>query len=97
VTYELSSIGIIRYPQPEGTYLAWLDCRGLGLGGDPATAFLERAHVAWSSGAGFGSGGEGFVRLNFATSPEILIEAVRRMSVLGRPRPSHDHHRNFHE
>ena len=41
--------------------------------------FLEKARVALSSGHVFGSGGEGFVRLNFATSQAILTEAVGRM------------------
>lgn len=70
----------IRYSQPQGTYLAWLDCRALGLGSDPAAVFLERGRLALSSGPRFGSGGDGHVRLNFATSPEILGEAVARMA-----------------
>lgn len=69
-----------RYRPPESTYLAWIDCRGLGLGDDPAQVFLERGRVALSSGTGFGAGGEGYVRLNLATSPEILAEAVTRMA-----------------
>ena len=70
----------IRYrPQP-GTYLAWLDCRGLDLGDDPAAVFLERGKVALNSGLPFGTGGAGHVRLNYGTSPEILTEAVERMS-----------------
>jgi cystathionine beta-lyase len=70
----------VRYQQPEGTFLAWLDCRGLALGDDPAAAFLERGRVATVSGPSFGTGGAGHVRLNLATSPEILREAVRRMA-----------------
>ncbi|WP_328884839.1 MalY/PatB family protein [Streptomyces sp. NBC_00316] len=72
----------VRYRRPEGTYLAWLDCRSLGLGDDPAAAYLERARVALSSGLEFGASGAGHVRLNFATSPEILAEAVHRMGTL---------------
>ena len=34
----------------EAGYLAWLDCRALSLGDDPAAAFLERGRVALSSG-----------------------------------------------
>jgi cysteine-S-conjugate beta-lyase len=63
-----------------GTYLQWLDCRGLGLGDDPAQAFLERGRVAVNSGIPFGTGGAGHVRINIATSPEILTEAVERMA-----------------
>ncbi|CAM5638501.1 cysteine-S-conjugate beta-lyase OS=Streptomyces tendae OX=1932 GN=GUR47_04770 PE=3 SV=1 [Streptomyces tendae] len=64
----------------EATYLAWLDCRALGLGDDPAEVFLDRGRVALSSGLPFGSGGAGHVRLNLATSPQVLTEAVRRMA-----------------
>ncbi|MEU6452254.1 aminotransferase class I/II-fold pyridoxal phosphate-dependent enzyme [Streptomyces sp. NPDC046979] len=63
----------------EATYLAWLDCRALGLGDDPARVFLDRGRVALSSGIPFGTGGAGHVRLNLATSPEVITEAVRRM------------------
>ncbi len=69
----------VGYQMPEATYLAWLDCRALGLGDDPAAAFLEKGRVAFNSGLTFGAGGEGHVRLNMATSPEILEEAVARM------------------
>ncbi|MFC5722918.1 MalY/PatB family protein [Streptomyces gamaensis] len=70
----------VRYVPPEGTYLAWLDCRALGLGDDPAAVFLERGRVALSSGIPFGTGGAGHVRLNLAASPEVITEAVRRMA-----------------
>ncbi|CAM5308465.1 cysteine-S-conjugate beta-lyase OS=Streptomyces fumanus OX=67302 GN=GCM10018772_26380 PE=3 SV=1 [Streptomyces fumanus] len=64
----------------EATYLAWLDCRALGLGDDPAEVFLRRGRVALSPGPDFGTGGAGHVRLNLATTPEVLTEAVRRMA-----------------
>ena len=45
---------------PEGTYLAWLDCRSAGpAAADPFTFFLERAKVALNDGALFGAGGPG--------------------------------------
>ncbi|MGW1071907.1 MalY/PatB family protein [Streptomyces sp. NPDC002537] len=69
----------VGYAPPEATYLAWLDCRSLGLGDSPAAVFLERGRTALTSGVPFGTGGAGHVRLNFATSPEILTEAVGRM------------------
>lgn len=68
------------YRPPESTYLAWVDCRGLGLGDDPAQAFLEQGKVALSSGVPFGPGGAGHVRVNLATSPAVLLEAVSRMA-----------------
>ena len=70
----------IAYRPGEATYLAWLDCRGLGLGEDPAQVFLERGRVALNSGIPFGTGGTGHVRLNLATSPELITEGVRRMA-----------------
>ncbi|MEV0116835.1 MalY/PatB family protein [Streptomyces sp. NPDC050844] len=70
----------IGYTPAQGTFLAWLDCRQLGLDGDPAEAFLQRGRVALNSGRAFGSGGEGFVRLNLAASPAVITEAVRRMA-----------------
>lgn len=71
----------VRWRVPEATYVAWLDCRDLGLGDDPAAAFRRRGRVALSSGPRYGrTEGRGFARLNFATSPEVLEEAVRRMA-----------------
>lgn len=70
----------VRYTPAPGTYLAWLDCRELGLGDDPAKTFLKQGKVALNSGIPFGTGGAGFVRMNLATSPEVLTEAVRRMA-----------------
>lgn len=70
----------VGYRMPEATYLAWLDCRDLGLGDNPSEAFLEQSRVALNSGLTFGAGGEGHVRLNMATSPEILEMAITRMA-----------------
>jgi cysteine-S-conjugate beta-lyase len=82
----------VKYQRPQGTYLAWLDCRELGFHEEvtdglavvadlsgPARWFLDHARVALSSGHVFGTGGAGHVRLNFATSQAILVEAVSRM------------------
>lgn len=69
----------IRYRMPHATYLAWLDCRELGLGDDPAAVFAERG-VDIYSGLRFGEQGAGFVRLNFATSPTVLKATVQAMA-----------------
>ncbi len=68
------------YTPPESTYLAWIDCRALELGDDPAKIFLDLGRVALNSGIPFGDGGAGFVRFNLATSPAIITEAVERMA-----------------
>ena len=69
----------VRYRPGVATYLAWLDCRELGLE-DPGRMFLNRGRVALNNGRSFGTGGEGHVRMNLATNPEIIAEAVRRMA-----------------
>ena len=70
----------VRLVAPPSTYLAWLDFRGVGLGDDPAAVVLERGRVALSPGPTFGGSGAGFARLNFATSREILAQAVDRIA-----------------
>lgn len=70
----------IRMTKMEATYLAWLDCRGSGIPGNPFQFFLKKAKVALNDGSEFGKGGDGFVRLNFACPRKTLAEALERMS-----------------
>ncbi|MEO6997258.1 MAG: aminotransferase class I/II-fold pyridoxal phosphate-dependent enzyme [Terracoccus sp.] len=70
----------VRLVAPPSTYLAWLDFRDVGLGDDPAAVVLGRGRVALSPGPSFGGSGAGFARLNFATSPQILTEAIDRIA-----------------
>ena len=84
----------VGYQPPEGTYLAWLDCRALfadpgarvtgrrALPADvsPAEFFLAKARVMLTDGAACGEAGRGHVRLNFATPRPILAEIVRRLA-----------------
>jgi len=75
----------IGYQPPEGTYLAWLDCRTLLPGvASPADFFLAAARVMLTDGAACGDVGQGHVRLNFATPRPVLAEIVRRMTVAVR-------------
>jgi cystathionine beta-lyase len=69
-----------RLVVPEATFLAWLDLGGLGLGADPALELLRRARVALSPGPIFGPGNSTCARLNFATSPAVLREAIERIA-----------------
>ena len=64
---------------PEGTFLAWLDCRNLGLSESPYQFFLDKARVGLTDGAPFGKGGEDFVRLNFGCPRSTLMEGLERM------------------
>ena len=80
VDYVRRHLPGVSMPTPEGTYLAWLDCRSAGpAAADPFTFFLERAKVALNDGALFGAGGQGFVRLNFGTPRALLTEGLERM------------------
>jgi cysteine-S-conjugate beta-lyase len=71
---------MVRWHPPEATYLAWLDCRAIGSGSVPCERFLERGRVALLPGPIFGPSGSGYVRLNFATSAELLERAVDGMA-----------------
>ena len=73
----------ITWTPPEATYLAWLDCRALGLDEEPSEFFLRRAKVALSPGRDYDPGATGFVRLNFGTGREILEMIVDRMRTAG--------------
>ena len=71
----------IKMVLPEGTYLAWLDCRQAGLKEAPYDFFLKNARVAFNNGDAFGSGGKGFVRMNFGCTRVTLNEALNRMKL----------------
>jgi cystathionine beta-lyase len=75
VSRHLSGVTMAK---PEGTYLAWLDCRPAGIA-DPFAFFLEKAKVAFNDGKLFGAPGDGFVRLNFGTPRVLLTEGLERM------------------
>jgi len=70
----------VRYSKPEGTFLAWLDWREVGLEGNPQQFLLKEARVGLNDGLEYGIEGAGFVRLNFGTQRAILSEAVERMA-----------------
>ncbi|MBO3095197.1 MalY/PatB family protein [Cellulomonas dongxiuzhuiae] len=77
-----------RLPQacwvrPAATYFAWLDVRAMpavvSSGTDPARLLLLHGRLAVNSGPTFGPQGAGHVRLNLATSREILSDALDRL------------------
>jgi cystathionine beta-lyase len=69
----------IRPVPPEGTYLVWLDCRGLGVSSSTLDRIFQEAGVGLMSGADFGPGGEGFMRINVACPRRLLEEGLRRI------------------
>ncbi len=55
--------------RPEATYMIWLDCRKLGMSGkELGEFFVSKAKVGLNEGSSFGPGGEGFMRMNMATT-----------------------------
>jgi cysteine-S-conjugate beta-lyase len=66
---------------PEGTYLAWLDCRGLGMTEEELhDFFFKKARVALNRGSQFGREGCGFMRLNFGTPRALLDQGLERIT-----------------
>ena len=79
----------IEAARPEGTFLAWLDCRGLGLDADGLRRFLvDEARLGLNDGRDFGPPGEGFARLNFGCPRSILEEGLDRLAGAVRGRES---------
>jgi cystathionine beta-lyase len=76
----------IGYAAPEGTYLAWLDCRQLGLGDHPADFFQEAAGVALTDGPLCGRVGAGFARYTFATPRPLIEQTIDQMAAALRRR-----------
>ena len=85
VVARLARIPGIEATPTEGTYLLWLDCRGLlersGLEARELDEFILRRAGLWlDDGAIFGAGGEGFTRINVACARAVLDEALDRLS-----------------
>jgi cystathionine beta-lyase len=64
----------------EATYLAWVDFSGTGMEVDDFTRRVEQvARIAVNRGETFGTGGESYLRFNFATPRVVVAEAVARL------------------
>lgn len=65
---------------PEATYLAWLDCRALGMGDKQLREFfVQQCGLGLSAGLSFGREESGFMRLNFAISSQALEMALQKI------------------
>lgn len=75
----------IKPLRPQASFLVWLDCRGLGLDHDQLVdLFINKAGLALNDGETFNPGGQGFMRLNVATSRTVLVQAMEQLkSALG--------------
>lgn len=70
----------IRLVEPEGTYLVWLDCSGLGLSGSSLRhMILEEAHLWLDDGVIFGQETALFERINIACPRETLVQAFSQL------------------
>jgi cystathionine beta-lyase len=70
----------VRLVEPEGSYLVWLDFKALGLSQEELDDLIvQKAHLWLNSGTIFGSGGEGFQRLNIACPQKTLEAALVRL------------------
>ena len=69
----------IQAIRPEASFLVWLDGRAKGLSQEKLLSwFQEEAGILVNNGAGYGTGGEGFVRLNIGCPRSIVDEALER-------------------
>jgi len=79
-TYLSNHIPRIKLIEPEGTYLAWLDCRELGLSAKKLDEAVTHKGKLWlNAGYTFGKGGEGFERINAACPRSVLHKALERL------------------
>ncbi|EDZ61691.1 aminotransferase, class I and II [Sulfurimonas gotlandica GD1] len=70
----------IKVTPIEATYLAWLDCRGMGLNNRALRSFfIKEAKLGLNAGLSFGREGDGFMRLNFAVSTTKMLEVIKRL------------------
>lgn len=79
IRYLNEELPEVKPMRPEGTYLLWIDCRGLGLDIPGLKDLMfKKAKVAFSEGSVFGTEAEGFLRINLACPRAILQEALER-------------------
>ena len=71
---------LIKLHPLEATYLAWLDCRGMGLSDSALREwFIKEAKLGLNAGISFGKEGSGHMRLNFAVSTQMMQQVVSQL------------------
>ncbi len=79
-TYLEDNLPEIKLIEPDGTYLIWLDFRGLGLSEQGREELIVKRAGLWlDSGAMFGPIGEGFERINIACPRSFIMEALDKL------------------
>jgi aspartate aminotransferase len=85
----LNAIAGVRCHPPGGAFYAFPDIRGTGMSSDAlADRLLQEAGVAVLSGTAFGPGGEGFLRLSYATSLANIEQGLERLGATVRSHPA---------
>ena len=77
----------IQLVEPEGTYLAWLDCRELGMTDDELMAFFSDEAKVWlDPGTHSGEQGSGFMRFNLGSSRSVIAQALDQIEAAWKKR-----------
>lgn len=78
--YFSEHIPDIKVIRPEGTYLMWLDCSGLNLKNKDLKDFMiNDAGLGFNDGRMFGTGGDGFMRMNVASPKQAIKIALNKL------------------
>lgn len=82
IVYEkINKIDKLSCIKPKGAFYAFINIQKTGLSSkDFCTQLLKSQHVALVPGSGFGSGGEGYVRMSYATSEEKILRGIERIA-----------------
>ena len=80
-TFIKTELPELSFTPPEAGYLAWVDCRSLGLTDKELESKLVEAGIVPSMGVAFGNEGSGFIRLNLGCPHEVLVQAMQRINV----------------
>lgn len=79
-SYINNKLPKIEITRPQGTYLIWLNFEKFNLSYEKLEEiFVNDCNLALSRGSDFGTEGQGFMRLNFATSKKVLNEALDKI------------------
>jgi aspartate/methionine/tyrosine aminotransferase len=79
---RLNAMPGVRCTSPQGTYLLFADVRGLGMGTDELVDYLMqegRVSIVPGGKRFFGPGSEGYVRISFATSMDLIQDGLDRI------------------
>ena len=78
--YLLTELPQLQMIEPQGTYLAWVDCRALGMDASQLETFMkEKARLLLDEGVIFGQAGAGFERFNVACPRSVLKQALDQL------------------